>query len=377
MQPTADKELNRVFNLQKLYTAFEFFGFAMLLVHFKRYFSFEQIIVGNLLFFLTPLPFIFFLRRINTTFFLVTGFAIRAACLAIYLVRPTYAAMLVYYAVSGTIILLFWVPYNIRYFLLSRRDNRATLAARLIIVGPVLNTFVPFTSALVIARLGIPYVVAGGAALAALLIYTAARLPKYELSYKFADVMNDAKGLRFLKFLQGVWESGNMIIPLYGLTFLKSELQYGTYLSYLGLLGVVGALVVTRFSDRQRKRLKFFFPFVLALSVLTMSLASASTFARWTLLSGVVGVASTMTYPFLFAIVLDRIEDKAAGMIAREFLLNAGRVIGYAVILLIMASSGSLRWAFLFTGATLLAYPAILVRKRHYVDENYTARFWP
>ena len=382
MQPNTDTaqsavdrlQLARVFNLQKLYTAFEFFGFAMLLVHFKRYFSFEQIIVGNLLFFLTPLPFIFFLRKVNTTAFLITGFAIRAACLAIYLVRPTYAAMLVYYLVSGTIILFFWVPYNIRYFILSRRDNRATLAARLTIVGPVLNTFVPFASALVIAELGIPYLVAGSLVLAALLIASAARLPKYELSYKFADVMKDARGLRFLKFLQGVWESGNMIIPLYGLTFLKGELQYGTYLSYLGLVGVAGALVVTRFSDRQRKRLKFFFPFVSALALLTMSLASAGTFARWTVLSGVVGVASTMTYPFLFAIVLDRIEDKAAGMIAREFLLNAGRVLGYAVILVIMAFTGTLRWAFLFTGATLLAYPVLLLRKRHYVEENY---LWP
>jgi hypothetical protein len=342
-------EINRIFNLQKLYTAFEFFGFAMLLVHFKHYFSFEQIIVGYLLFFFTPLPFLFFLRRINTTVFLVMGFAVRAACLAIYIARPSYAAMLMYYVVSGTIILLFWVPYNIRYFTLSSRDNRATLAARLTIVGPILNNFVPLTSALVIAKLGIPYLLAGGVALAVLLIFSAARLPRYELSYNFADVMNDARGLRFLKFVQGVWESGNMIVPLYGLTFLRGELQYGTYLSYLGLVGVAGALIVTRFSDRQRKRLKFFFPFVSALSLLTVSLASAGTFARWTVLSGMVAIASTMTYPFLFAIVLDRIEDKAAGMIAREFLLNAGRVAGYAVILTIMAMTGSLRWAFIFT----------------------------
>jgi sulfite exporter TauE/SafE len=78
-----------------------------------------------------------------------------------------------------------------------------------------------------------------------------------------------------------------------------------------------------------------------------------------------------MTYPFMFAIVLDKIEDKAAGMIAREFLLNAGRVLGYAVMLAIMAVTGTMRWAFLFTGGVLLLYPVLLIRKRHYSGENY------
>jgi hypothetical protein len=363
--------VNRVFTIQILYTAFEFFAFSMLLVHFKRYFSFDQIILGYLLFFFVPLPLILFLRKVRTTAFLAGGFVIRAACLVIYLVKPTYPAMLVYYLASGTIIFLFWVPYNIRYFLLSHRTNRATLAGHLIIVGPVLNTFVPFTSGLVIAKVGIHYIVAGGAVLAALLVWSAARLPGYDLSYRFSEVMDNARGLRFLKFVQGVWESGNMVIALYGLTFLKNELQFGAYLSYLGLVGVVGALIVTRFSDKQRKRLKFFFPFVIALGALTMSLASATAFARWTVLSGAVGIAATMTYPFMFAIVLDRIEDKAAGMIAREFLLNAGRVAGYAVMLGIMALTGTMRWAFLFTGAALLLYPILLIRKRHYIDEGY------
>ncbi|MFZ1946078.1 MAG: MFS transporter [bacterium] len=364
-------EIRRVFNLQKLYTAFEFFGFSMLLVHFKRYFSFDEIVLGYLLFFLTPLPFILFLRTIRTRCFLVTGFALRAACMVIYLIAPSLPAMLIYYLVSGAIIFLFWVPYNIRYFLLSGPTNRATLAGHLIIVGPILNTFVPFTSGLVIAKFGLPFLISGTAILAALLIYNAARLPKYDLPYRFHDVMANARGLRLLKLVQGVWEAGNMVIALYGLTFLKTEMEYGTYLSYLGLVGVVGALIVTRFSDRQRKRLKFFFPFVIALAALTMSLASARTFGRWTALAGTVGVASTMTYPFMFAIVLDKIEDKAAGMIAREFLLNAGRVLGYVVMLAIMAATGTMRWAFLFTGGVLLLYPVLLVSKRHYSDENY------
>jgi len=69
--------------------------------------------------------------------------------------------------------------------------------------------------------------------------------------------------------------------------------------------------------------------------------------------------------------VLDRIEDKAGAMIAREFVLNAGRVVGYLVIIGITAVTGSMAWGFLFTGLSLLVYPVLLVARKLYMDEDY------
>jgi hypothetical protein len=364
-------QLGQIFNIQKLFTAFELFAFSMLLVHFKRHFGFEQIIIGYVVLFATPLPFIFLARKIRTRPFLVTAFAIRLVCTFVYLVRPSLPLMFLYYFANGLVIFFFWVPYNIRYFLLSHTGNRATRAGHLIVVGPILNTFVPLASALVIARLGIPYLVGASTALAVILIYAASRLPGMDIPYQFREVLRRSRGLRFLKFIQGIWEAGNMAIGLYGLLFLTGEIEFGTYLSYLGLVGVVGALIISRFSDKQARRLKYFFPFVTALALLTMSLSSAGTLGRWALLSGLVGIASTMTYPFLFAVVLDKIEDKAAGMIAREFMLNVGRVCGYLAMLVLMVTTGSMRWWFLFTGAALLVYPVLLLTKKLYVEEDY------
>ncbi len=364
-------ELRRVFNLQKLFIAFELFAFSMLLVHFKRHFSFEEIIAGYMVVFLAPLPFIFFTRKVRTASFLITAFAVRWACLVVYLLKPSLPVMLLYYFANGVAIFYFWVPYNIRYFLLSHSTNRATQAGHLIVVGPILNTFVPLASGLVIVKLGTPWQIGASSVLAAILIYKAARLPKLDITYDFREVLRKSRGLRFLKFIQGIWESGNMVIPLYGLVYLRGEIQFGTYLSYLGLVGVVGALIITRFSDRQARRLKYFFPFVTALGILTISLSSAGTLGRWTVLSGLVGIVSTMTYPFLFAVVLDKIEDKAGGMIAREFMLNVGRVFGYAVMLGLVALTGTMRWGFLFSGAVLLIYPALLLMKKIYVEEEY------
>ena len=371
MNSRAPNELGQIFNLQKLFTAFEIFAFSMLLVHFKRHFTNAEIVLGYIVLFATPLPFILFARKIRTKAFLVAAFAIRLVCVFVYLARPTLPVMLLYYFGNGLIIFYFWVPYNIRYFLLSHSSKRATSAGHLIVVGPILNTVVPLASGLVIARLGIAYLVTSASILGVILIYKATRLPGLDIPYTFGDVLKRSHGLRFLKFIQGIWEAGNMAIPLYGLRFLQGELQFGTYLSYLGLVGVVGALIVSRFSDRQARRLKYFFPFVMALALLTMALSWAETLGRWTVLSGLVSVASTMTYPFLFAIVLDKIEDKAGGMIAREFMLNSGRVLGYAVMLALLVATGSMRWWFLFTGAALLVYPILLVAKKLYVEEDY------
>ena len=188
-------ELGQIFNLQKLYTAFEIFAFSMLLVHFRRHFAFEQILAGYIVLFATPLPFILLARRIRTRAFLVTAFAARLVCVFIYLVRPSFPLMLLYYFGNGLVIFYFWVPYNIRYFLLSHSSNRATRAGHLIVVGPILNTFVPVASSLVIAHLGVIYLVVAGTLLGVILIYKASSLPRLDIPYTCRDVLRRSRGL--------------------------------------------------------------------------------------------------------------------------------------------------------------------------------------
>lgn len=363
--------LKQIFTIQKLYISFEIFSFSMVMPFLFRHFSFLQIMSGCLFIYLSPLPLLYFAKRLFTKKLLFCSFVIRWLGVFVLVLKPGLPLMYLYFILNGLIIFFFWAPYNIRYFTFSHRMNRATSAGHFIIVGPILNTFIPFISGLIISTLGPWYIVAGSTVLMLVLVYKTSKLPQLVLPYTFKEAVKKARGLNTLKFIQGMWEAASMLTPLYALSFIQSELAYGSFLSYLGLVGVVATLFVTKFSDAQHKRMKFFFPLVTALGLVTLAIAFVESFALFAVTAGMMGVIRTITYPFFFAIILDRIHDKTAGMIVREFMLNSGRVAGVMVFLAVILFSGSMRWGFLILGSVLLVYPVLLLTRNFYVEEAY------
>jgi len=130
-------------------------------------------------------------------------------------------------------------------------------------------------------------------------------------------------------------------------------------------------LFVTRYSDKQQKRLKFLFPLLIFITFFTMLLSFADSFLKWLIFLGLFNITYILIYPFFFAVVLDKIEDKSASMIIREAMLNTGRAVGILAALLIFYTTGSLQFTFLIIGISPLVYMLVLSRKKVYIDEAY------
>ena len=364
-------EVKSIFTIQKLFMVLEIFSFSMLWPYLARHFSYIEMLSGFVVLYAAPLIFIFFSKRIATKGFMLFAFIARYICILIFFVKPVLWIMYLFFFLKGIGIFFFWVPYNIRYFTFSHRMNRATSAGHFIIVGPILNLFIPISSAFVITRFGYPVLALISFIVLIVLLKRASQLPNFEVKYSFWDAFSKSKGLRTLKFLQGVWEGGTIMIPLFTLFFLKNEMAFGSFLSYLGLICIIATLFVTRFSDKQHKRMKFFFPLLVFLTLFTFSLAFADSLFKWVFVNALLGIASTLTYPFLYAILLDKIEDKSIAMITREFMINAGRVTGIAGIIIFGYLGLHLRHAFIFIGLSLVAYLVLLLWKGVYVEEAY------
>lgn len=364
-------DVKSIFTIQKLYIAFEIFAFSMILPYLARHFCATQIATGFLVLFLVPLPLIFFSRKIMTEQFMFFAFLIRLLCLFIFFVTPSLALMYVYFFFIGLNTFFFWVPYNIRYFVFSHKMNRATSAGHFIIVGPILNSFIPLLSGYIVTRWGYLLIAIVSFFMVGYIMYKTIKLPKVEVKYNFFDMIRKAKGMRTLKFLQGFWEGGNMMIGLFTLFFIQGELAFGGFLSYLGIVGVLATLFVTKYSDKDGRRMRFFFPFLLFLAISTMSMALADNLGSWVILSALAGIFSTLTYPFFFAVLLDKIEDKVIGMVAREFFLNLGRVCAVGLLIGLMYNGYELNTIFLFSGAVLLVYAGLLLWKKTYLEEAY------
>jgi hypothetical protein len=364
-------EVKSVFTIQKLFIAFDILAFSMLLPYLGRYFSHIELVSGYLFCYIAPLPFLFFAKKLITRKFMFFSFLISYINLFIFFILPNILLLYLFFFLRGLTIFFFWTPYNIRYFTFSHSMNRATSAGHFIIVGPILNSFIPLTSAFIITKMGYPILALACFVILVLLLYKTLKLPKLDINYSFKDVFQKAKGMRTLKFLQGIWEAGLILIPLYTLFFIKEELEFGSYLVYLGIVGVIATLIIVRFSDHQHQRLKFFFPLLILLSAGTLGLTFADSLSKWIIVTASIGIFSTLTYPFFFAVVLDKIEDKSISMITREYLLNSGRTAGITCIIFFYFLRLPLRYPFLLFGSSLVVYLLFLFKKGVYIDEAY------
>ena len=364
-------EFKSLFTIQKLYIAFNMFSFSMVLPYLFRHFDHLQFLKELLLFFFTPLLFIVFTKKLKTKEFMIFIFITRILLLFIFFVKINIYWMYTWYFINGLSTFYFWVPYNVRYFLFSNKMNRATSAGHFIIVGPILGTFIPLISAFIITNLNYYFLASISCILGAVLLWKSFQIPKLDIKYNFFDAFRKSKGLRTLKFLQGFWEAGNFSIGLFSLFFIKGELAFGGFLSYLGLVGVIATIFVTRFSDKQQRRLKFFFPLLMFLAVFTLSLGFADTLVRWVIIASLIGMTSTLTYPFFFAVLLDKIEDKGIAMVIREYMLNVGRTFGILSMIIIFYLDIKFQYVFIVSGFSLLFYMMLLLRKDVYIEEAY------
>jgi len=82
-------ESQSIFTIQKLFLTFSIFSFALLLPFLSRHLTFAQIASGYLIYFLTPLPFIFFAKKLLTKKFMFFGITLSYLSLFIYFIKPS------------------------------------------------------------------------------------------------------------------------------------------------------------------------------------------------------------------------------------------------------------------------------------------------
>jgi len=283
----------------------------------------------------------------------------------VFLFKPSYLFLVPLFV--GPVFFLFWVVFNIAYFKMISHDHRALYYAS----SPVLSAVLPIAAGLLATKYSMNAVFFVGALFFLFAAVAAITLKNSTINYRFKDAFKSVKGVRTLCFVQGFWEVTAVIaIPLVTLYFIRNELAFGAFLSYLGIFGIIAALVMAKMSDKSKKRTLFIYPLVVVLAILTTSLFFARSFWLWGVFLGLFYFVMQMANPFFVTVVLDRAKhDIANSMIAREFMLNLGRFFGTAVLLFCVSVLNE-EYAFFFvSGVALLFYPAILYFKRLYSEK--------
>jgi hypothetical protein len=187
------------------------------------------------------------------------------------------------------------------------------------------------------------------------------------LDLELHKTLKPAKGVRTLACLEGFWQGVTWIsIPWITFSFMKSGLEYGSFLSYLGLAGAFAVLLLCRMSDLHKNRMAFIVPITILLSLFTMSSGLTDSFGGWIIINGLISFFVAMTSPFTISVILDKVKDVKDAMVSREFFLNIGRISGVFVVITCLGLFNSLKYSLIIAGLAFMLYPIVLRMKRLY-----------
>lgn len=278
-----------------------------------------------------------------------------AAMAAFYIALATlsdWALMVVPPLFLGTYIVMFWVPYNSLISHATSQELRGAGVGAYFLVFPAVSTIGPLAGGLIITLGSYDLLFAFGAAVIGVnILYlsrpsavkvdrglTTAAILSPSRKRVFSLAQTDKRVARGL-FAQGVQDGVFwMALPILSFEFATDETSLGGYLSLFAFWGALMTVVLGYLSDRikDRGRILRLSAALTAICMIACGLASSAE-------GYLMGMSATTFWlavisAFLFTLLVDRSEKTiTTGMMTREAMLNAGRLVGISITILLLA----------------------------------------
>jgi MFS family permease len=194
---------------------------------------------------------------------------------------------------------------------------------------------------------------------------TTLMIEKREQTYDLADCLRELKGFKTLILLEGIYGGGvNAAVSVIALFYFARPFELGTYLSITTIFSVIASMLVSRTSDRIRKRKKYIKVSSTVLGLITTIATFANTATAWYIVISIRNFFATLFLPFTTAIVMDNKRHVVKTMVGREMILNIGRIFGVMIVLFCILVLSNIYISLAFLGMLLLFYQAIIESKK-------------
>jgi hypothetical protein len=338
--------------------------------------STNQIILGAGLAYLGQfLIMIVFSKKIGKNLSAYLSWRLALVCFSVYLLLIiNLESVYQYYLASffnGFTTFLFFVYYNTAHFKNTADGKTSHSSALMFSVGPMISVFAPLAAGIAAEyKYNLVWFLSG----IFLLIpyFLIKKQQNFKIKRSLSDSFREIKSTRIFIFIEGIWESLIFgIIPIYTLFFLKTPLNYTTFIAYLAFISVLANLLLGRFSDKVQKRAIFIYPITILLAGATFIFPLATTnLVYWIIATGIVQFMLPMFWNISTAMVVDSHSDLGSSMFGREIMLTSGRIIGMTVAILSFSLEKTPFYIFFFLGTVMIFYPMVLFWrakiKKHY-----------
>lgn len=267
---------------------------------------------------------------------------------------------------AGTTVVFFYITYNTLYFENTPKNKRATSASLFTLVGPFMAILVPLVVGFFGQKWGLSAIFLVAAFILLINFYLIRFLPKIEFESNLRKSLTAGRQINFLLFLEGVRETAMVAISLFVLFFIRQPLPFGIFFSYLGFTSAATTVLLGFVSDKLKKRTFVLYPITSMVALSIIGLGFSQTLIWLTIFSGILGFISTINGTFVTTMVLDKVPKIKEGMIGREFLLGAGRVVGMLIIFTSFILFNSPKVALILIGSLYFLFPITLYFKKIY-----------
>lgn len=295
----------------------------------KQHVSFSLIFLADFFGYLTIVVYLLLRRHLQFRSNIMLGFILIAlAMLSLFL--PVTASIIVfpYTILTGLGIILFFCPYNILYFKELNKGNLQHMTFYWAI-GVFMGIVAPIVGGFILGTFKLPIFISVACAVLFLAIYTTRLVEKGECRYSLSDALRHVKGLRTSMIVDGaLHKMAFIIVTVFSLRYLKTEINFGLFLSVAALMGIFVAFPVARASDRTKKRIFLIWFLSLLSAVLVLLFILVDNFWSYAILALCLKAVSSINDPVRANVILDKMEAKnPIAWISRELYLNIGRLL--------------------------------------------------
>ena len=306
-----------------------------------------------------------FFRNFSVRTYLIAGFVTFSLGLASLAFLPPKISIYAYAFLIGLNLILFWLPLNYLFFLKSSKDTNAVDSSLYLVAPGIISMILPLFGAAVANSFGYSWLFGLAAVLYLFpIFFVYKKIPEEKIiTVPFQEGVRRFKGLKTITMFEGALQHfSGIVVAVYTLLFLKTSLEVGYFLSYLGLLGFVIGMLLSRYSDKNQKRKAFIFVLfcLMSLSIFVLPLSKEN--ITWFISVGIFSVIYTISSPLRLAVSLDvRVADLDFWKV-REFFLNVGRVVTLLLTVFLFTFKQYFLVFALF-GFIALAYPFVVSHK--------------
>jgi|GEM_PF-2489968 len=310
----------------------------------------------------------FLVGKVHSKKFLAGSFILQAVLLVAMAVAGTsgiYIAAALFIALTSLIDILFWLPLNMKFFERSRLKTNSKDSFAYAAIGNVPSILLLPIAALAIGDFGYPAAFIFSALLCAVITMSIARkLQEKEYGVDIGRSLTRLKGLKTILLFEGAIDQFfAVVIPVFMLLYVETELAFGGALGYLALVSLIAAYFMARHSDKKQKRIVYLAPLLLAMAVNVLAMGLAGSFVIWIVLITLFSALYTVSYSMRLALIMDRKKTDMGFWTAREAIMNAGRFVTLSMAAILLYFS--LYWAiFAMYAAVLVAYPFVAKKKQ-------------